>query len=316
MENPSFVRWLPVLFLSTLITSCWGPTLPNVAPFVDATAGLRNTLHASGAVVEDELRAMDGGSRYADQLNEAWKSREAATIAFVEYSIALRNIVDAGDDGEKAVATLVDAATTLTQQVNVSLTSPLLNVATDIGKFVYSQIARARAAKKLQEALQHTGPAIARIAEVLAADVRDLDEILQLAIEHARLQLTDSLNVELGFRRRLLADQRQLYQKETLTEDDKGRLVEIGVLLEGTNAWYQPYLAKALRIEERLSTSSEIVHAASAAARDWGRAHGELAIAVMDESPLDMSHLLQSARQVEDLIRRVRSNLTARDEQT
>lgn len=295
------------VFLGAVLALACATNLPNVQPFVDASEGLSSTVKASGTAVEASLREVDPAS--ANQLHGAWAAREEAVDALVTYSLALQDITNAGNTGSESVEKLATATTTLADQINVALPAQAISTATDIGKFIYGQIARARAAKKLSEALEYTHPAVARIAELLAADVRDLDGIVRLTAEKKRVGLELEYNVQLRFRDRLLSELETLYGVDDLTEVQEERLLRVSQLLAATEAWYRQYRDTLAIIDSGEASNLDVIHRAAMAVGTWGRAHGQVALAVAEGREVRVDALFQAATEAVALAERVRANI-------
>jgi hypothetical protein len=282
---------------------------PDIAPFVDATVQLRSAIAASGSSVESELRLMSDGADYADQLHSKWPVRVGAADALVSYASSLKGIVDAGEKGSASAQSLADSLKALSGAAGIAVPpAGAATVAADAASFVYGHIARVQAAKSLKEALVNAQPAIERIAACLIEDFKDMHGILLAANTDIRQKLQTDHNVEFGFRNSLLVEQNHLYAKgiASLSTEEKAKLLELGRLLESTNAWHGP-LEKAMETsEQRLHAGLQVLTGAESAIREWAYTHEQLTLAVKDNRTVDTKYIATSAGELRDLIKRMR----------
>jgi hypothetical protein len=298
---------LLMLFIAGTFIGC--ASLPEVGPFVDATAELRSAVVASGSTAVTELRLMPDGGGSADRLAQMWSGRVQAVDALVFYADSLRSIFKAGQQGGQAARALADSVTGLAQGVGVVIPAAgALPVAADAATFVYSHIALIRASNSLEEALVNAQPAVKRIAVVLAQDLRATDEILQTANADIRQRTLIKHQVEWRFREDLLAEQTALYAKARgdRTAADEARLFDIDRLLISTKVWYDPLQNELKQAEHRLRAGRQLLAAAVQIIGQWADAHEQLVLAVRDRRTLNTQALVQAAVDIRDLIKRVR----------
>lgn len=300
-----------------LLAGC--PSLPDTQPFTDATVGLRGAVASSGTAVVAELKRnpVDGMAAQGAGLEKAWQVRTKAMTALVDYANSLQAIADSGRKGEESAQKLADAATTLVQTLGAAnlAASSAAGLAIDTFKFANGQIARARAAKSLEAALAEMQPAIERIAELLAADLTDLDTIVQAAIDAQHDRLERDNQSEINYRQRLLAARRNLMGKAA-NQLDQGvnptalaggdDLKRTDELLAANEAWRTAYTAQQAAIAERGRLASEMIGAAQAAFADWTAAHARLLAAVRARRIPSMAELTDAAKRIRDLVDRYR----------
>ncbi|MCA9617384.1 MAG: hypothetical protein KC731_00085, partial [Myxococcales bacterium] len=185
---------------------------------------LRSALAETGQQAVARMRAQKDTAAFAnspgypalvDRLDEAWKARLAAATAIVTYAEALEAVTDAGKSGSKAVEAVANGVQGLAEAAGLAVpgAGAAAGVVTDVAKFVYAQIALARAADTLDEALQRAQPAVARIAQILRQDIDDLGAILQAVALAERNALRTHHQIELGYRDSLVERRDALYAR-------------------------------------------------------------------------------------------------------
>ncbi|MBI2516551.1 MAG: hypothetical protein HYV95_06505 [Opitutae bacterium] len=308
---------VPFLAAALLLAGC--PSLPDTQPFTDATVGLRSAVAASGTAVVAELKRnpVDGMAAQGASLEKAWQVRTKAMSALVDYANSLQAIADSGRKGEESAQKLADAATTLVQTLGAAnlAASAGASLAIDTFKFANGQIARARAAKSLEAALAEMQPAIERIAELFAADLTDLDTLVQTTIDAQRDRLERDNQSEINYRRRLLAARRSLMAKAASQLDEQVKptalagsddLKRADELLAANEAWHTAYAAQQAAIAERGRLAAEMLGAAQAAFADWTAAHARLLAAVRAKRLPSMAELTAAAKRIQELVDRYR----------
>jgi hypothetical protein len=316
-----------VLLLAAGVGAC--ATVPDVAPFADATVQLRSAVAASGAAVETELRGVPkrtGTSEAereeaqrqdravalaADKLQAAWHKRVQAMDALVVYSDSVQSIAKSGKQGAQAVQALTESLKQLAGAVGLAApaASAAVGVATDAAAFVYGHIAAMRASRSLEEALSAAQPAVDRIAAVIVADSEDLDELLLDAEQLGENNIRNNHKDGFRFRRGLVAERDELYRRGAearLPAADLDRLQVVEQQLALTDSWYAPAQAELTRLHDRVRLARGLVQATSGSVRDWAGAHRQALAAVRDKRQLSASVLAQSVVEVRELIRRVR----------
>lgn len=305
------------LAAALLLAGC--QSLPDTQPFTDATVSLRSAVAAGGTAVVAELKRspVAGMDTQAEALDRAWQIRTKTMTALVDYAHSLQAIVNAGNKGETSAQKLADAANTLLQTLgpaNLAATAGG-TLALDTFKFAFGQIARARAAKSLEVALAEMQPAIDRIAELFAADLADLDLLVQVAIDSQRDRLADENQSQIGYRRQILATQKDLQNitagelaarkapnQLSKTEDLK-RLDE---LLAAQATWYADYTARQSATAARGRAASEMAGVTRLAFADWAAAHAQLLAAIRARRTLSVAELAEATKRIHALVDRYR----------
>lgn len=301
--------------LMVLLAGC--ATLPDVAPYRDATVQLRSAVLASGNAVGGELKsaalAVDENDRAkleesAKSFSESWKARVEAADALVAYAQALAEIAKAGKEGGDTARSLAGALTQLAGGVGIALPAAgTVATLTDTAAFVYAQVAAVRASRSLEEALAAAQPAVNEIAAKLGRDLDASLVLVQAAHGLQRNALAAKYNDELAFLAGLDRERRKLYGQGRLTREDEKRLKEIGELYESTRGWREPMQAAFAQLDKRYEAEREVIVATRAAVAEWAAAHRGLAAAVRDGRAVNVEGLLQATLEARELVRRLRA---------
>jgi len=293
------------LLLIAGLTGC--APLPKIGPFVEASNQLRSAVAASGTTVEAELRLMPDGAASADKLKQQWEVRNKAFAGIAAYANSLKAIVDAGNEGAASAQKVADSVSGLAKAAGVVLpgTPEAVAVVTDVGKFIGAQIALARGAKSLEQAMETAQPAVEAITELVAADLKDLEAIFVSAAKANDNAVRTSPEFEylLGYRIQLV---KQIGKSDPNNAATLDRQVQIGQMLQATDAWLSKYLAKRKEIDDRLRVGRALIQATLQSARDWGIAHGNLTTALKERRPVNTDSLIQAAVEIQNLVRKVR----------
>jgi len=307
--SPRRKRGVPLIQIELLLIAGLAgcAPLPQVGPFVEASNQLRSAVAASGTTVAAELRLMPGGTASADRLQQEWEVRNKAFAGIAAYANSLKAIVDAGNEGAASAQKVADSVSRLARAAGVSLpgTPEALATATDCVKFISAQIALTRATKSLEQALETAQPAVEAITELVAADLKDLEDVFVSAAKanDNAVRTSEEFRDLLGYRIQLLKQIGMSNPADTATCD---RQVQLGQMLQASDAWLSKYLAERKEIDDRLRVGRALIQATLQSARDWGVAHGNLIMAVKERRPVNTDSLIQAAVEIRNLVRKVR----------
>jgi len=292
-------------------------TLPDVAPYRDATVQLRSAVLASGNAVGAELRNAALAVEEKDRANleksaktfsENWQVRVESADALVVYAQALAEITKAGKEGGDTARSLAAALEQLAGGVGIAL-PPAGAVATltDTAAFVYAQVAAVKASRSLEDALVAAQPAVNEIAAKLGKDLDASLALVEAAYLLQRLALDDKYGQEKSFLKALERERRKLYGQGQLSREDEKRLKEIGELYDSSKSWREPMQAAFAQLEKRHEVEREVIVATKAAVAEWAAAHRGLAFAVRDRRTINVEGLIQATLEARELVRRLRA---------
>jgi hypothetical protein len=282
-------------------------SVPNVAPFVDATSQYRSAVVAGGSAVDAELRAIDA-KEAASNFAEQWAIRVKATDALLGYSRALASVVASGQQGAQAARNVADAVTGLATAIGVALPpAAAVGTVTDSAAFVHGQIAAVRASRALGEALHNATPAVDELATIMAKDLNAAQEIFDSANTEAAIPLKKQYNKETAYLGGLLDQRQAIYSKAQQTAKDEERLLQIDRLIEATRSWREPKEAQERELVARRKAGDQLFNAARNSLAAWSLAHRDIAYAVESGRKVDVTALVTSIEEMRELIKRIQA---------
>ena len=298
-------RLAPVLIL-LLATGC--AALPDVSPFATASRQLAAAVQASGSAISEDLHATPELQARAKAFDNAWAVRNDLMRAVVAYSDSLAGIVKASGDSREAARTLADKVSGLAQAVGVLQpgAGPAADVAADTAAFVWAQIALARGAASLEEALQHAQPAIERLT-IIKSDSKDLVSVVRGLAEAQRAELGATYNEAIGYRKELAGRRARLRAKvATLTDAEGAELKRIDDFMAPPNAEVQKYEELKAKIDAREKANLQLIAATRDAMEQWAAAHREVALSLQNRRPVSTESLTEASVELRDLTKRIR----------
>ena len=289
-------------------------SLPDPGPFVVATAELDEAVRASGRAVTDEFGRMTNGPGLVQEFTKAWKAREAVLRAMVAYADSLRSIVaaagQAGESGKQLaekVGNLATAAGIVDPAAGASV-----KVAAELAGRVWQEIAMARAASSLVQALDAVQPAIETIADTMAADTKDLHDAVAAALGNQLGQIKGEpgYNDIVGFHLHAPIAKAAVLSEDldpgSLTWGGRFRLEALERQLASTREDYERFQSLQVAALERSKRASALVQATGDAVARWGSAHRSLVEAMRARKPITLDSLLDAVEDVRQLIKKVR----------
>jgi hypothetical protein len=300
---------LPRHLLSLILVLATGCTaLPDVSPFATASRQLAGAVKASGTAISEDLHATPELEAKAKAFDSAWAVRNDLMRAVVAYSDSLVAIVKASGDSREAARSLADKVGGLAQAVGVVQpgSGPAVEVAADTAAFVWAQIALAKAAGSLDEALKAAQPAIERLT-IIKSDSKDLVVVVRGLAEAQRAELGATYNEALGYRKDLAARRAKLRAKfGTLTDAEAADLKRIDEFMTPPNAEVQKYDELKAKIDTREKANLQLIAATRDAIEQWAAAHREVALALENRRPVSTESLTEAAVELRDLVKRIR----------
>ena len=297
----------PVLILAVFLAAGCA-ALPDVSPFATASRQLAGAIKASGTAISEDLHASPDLEAKAKAFDSAWTVRNDLMRAVVAYSDSLVAIVKASGDSRAAARSLADKVGGLAQAVGVVQpgAGPAIDVAADTAAFVWAQIALARAAASLEEALRQAQPAIERLT-IIKSDSRDLVIVVRGLAEAQRTALGTTYNEALGYRKDLGGRRGRLRAKfGTLTDAEVAELRRIDELMVPVNAEAQRYEEQKAKVDTREKANLQLIAATRDAMEQWAAAHREVALSLENRRPVSTESLTEAAIELRDLVKRIR----------
>lgn len=323
-----------LIFLG-ILTGC--TSLPDTSGYTASTIRLKSGVVSGGDAVKDQwtiaVRELpDGGA--SDQLQvdlerfvSSWKLVEISLTAMVNYAESIEGIVDAGNSGAQSARDVADAAKALLDTVKVlpqgDAATAIFGTVADAASFAYGEIAKARAAKRLEESLAKLGPAMEATTEIIAVLLRDARKLFlnvsELRINELDTEYGDLLRqkkelnqVQLGLTQ-LIHDELEKWSgdgdktksKENL-EALRDRLGEAEKALGALNVQLAEYNTKKAQLMLTRKTGLALFGSTQSALSEWSASNQKLVKAVRDRKPVTMESLIAAANEIQSLVERIR----------
>lgn len=295
-----YIVWAACALL--VLTACG--TLPDASKLVSASVQLRSAVAASGSAVEAELKIADRDGT-AKEFATKWVRTDESCAGLASYAEALGGIVKAGKEGGAAAQQLADAGLELASGVGVPLPAvagPLIKLATT----VYDQIAKARAAKSLEESLDRMQPAVDAISKLIVSQLNDAEVVLIAAnkLETQGLRLTFSDDI--GYELRLEKERKSLYMPAPLSAATSKQLEQIDRAEQIVKARLAPMRQELAESAIRLRLSTQLIDGAKVAVIEWAGAHRQMLIAVRESRGVDPQALIVAIEELHRLLIKVK----------
>jgi uncharacterized protein YukE len=289
-----------------------------------------------------------GATNIAEKFNREWAQRNALADAILEYSASLTSIAQAGEQGEKSALAIADSFKKLCSAIEIAMPpAAAVEAAVNIGAQLYGRFARDYAAKTLGAGMRQLQPSIDETAKELGNSLQQVeiafdaireqnaqnieDEDLngtKVRTERNNLTVLSDRRAALlrmlsagtksrdDLRSELLKSSDQAKEKEfarlaALNTDITSELTALESSIKAESERLAPIDARKAADRDRLTTQITLVRTIHAGLGDWAAAHSRLAAAALEKKPLQVDDLVQTALEIRDLVKTVR---TARKE--
>ncbi len=326
-----------------LLVGC--TALPNTSGYTTATIQVKQAVATVGKAVETELalalsaKAVSDSSTRVEAFKQSWKPTVASVGAMVAYAQSIEQIVDAGNKGARSAKQVADSASRLVEAVKVDATTgaaaKAVGLSADTGALVYGEYAKFRAAKSLEEALDRVGPTIAKVSELVQAQIADAERLFSLQIAAQAMELESQYQDWTNSRDKLekmkktatnrllsLIDPESASAGNSSTapgseagaeESKNERIKQLEILIgrmETVRNQIAPYLeeyeAKLSQLRQRGKAGRSIISASENSVAAWSTAHQEMVQAVKQRKPVNVESLTAAVIETRTLIQRWR----------
>jgi hypothetical protein len=301
-------------------------TLPDTSGYTTATIQLKQAVATAGNVVETELESAGTvPGKKVKEFQNAWETTVASLDAMITYAESIEQIVDAGNKGAESAKQVADSVKKLAEAVKVDAMTgaagEVFGVAADTGTFVYGEIAKISAEKKLNEALSKAGPWVVRINNMVQLQVEDARRLFHRQIKDQVDSLKtggdtgygDWLKINHAIKNAQLEaikDMKKLLDASPMDLVAVDKLQAELVQIEKTCNQITPHLleyeTKLAEIRNRKNAGLNIIRASENAIAAWGTAHQSLVRAVKDRKPVSVESLTMAVVEIRTLIERWR----------
>ncbi|NJD05379.1 MAG: hypothetical protein FIA97_02635 [Methylococcaceae bacterium] len=303
-------------------------TLPNTSGYTAATIQVKQAVSTTGQVVESELlnaieaRAIKADESLAGQFHSTWNQTTHSLDAMVGYAQSVEQIVDAGNNGAESARRVADSVKQLADAVKVDPTTwaggEAAKLSVDTLAFVYGEYSKFSAAKSLEEALDRSGPAMAKINGLVQAQVADAKRLFieQIAAQAQELQSGGSGYGDWLKRKRENDAQTQIAVAaltKSLSAGDPENIARSKARIANTEAAraqiaprVAEYESKFEQIRLRNNAGLSILGAAETAVATWGSTHQDLVYAIKHRQTVSVDSLILAVNEIRSLTQRWR----------
>ncbi len=340
----------PLLGLAgLLLAGC--RTLPDLQPFAGSTAQLASSVRGAGKSTSADAQALleayrddarqvrqeEGPAAAADleatveklggataKLQAAWGANVKMMEAVEGYSASLAQIAAAGKSGQASATAVGESLKSLLDAAGTAF--PGGDAVLGLAAKAYGQIAEARAAASLEQALAQAQPAIDEVARLLTANLENLGqtnralarELTAIHTDAARAQF--NVGRERGLLRLAVAahDELRLSVQAALKNSDPAarekalaeivaRSRQLEDFIAVSRAKLAPVDTAVTAARARGERQGKFITAAIVATEEWAVYHRRLLAALRDKQVPSAQALLAAAHDVRDLLTLIRS---------
>ncbi|MGZ8182438.1 MAG: hypothetical protein ACXWT1_10795 [Methylobacter sp.] len=315
------------ILIALLLGGC--TTLPSTSGYTAATIQVKYAVATTGEVVEAELvTAIDAGATTANNdsvknFNAAWSQTVDSLDAMVKYAASIEQIVDAGNQGAESAKQVADSVKTLVDTVKVDPMSgaaaELTKLSADTVAFVYGEYSKFVAAKSLEEALDRFAPSMAKISNLVQAQVADARLLFTEQIEAQVQELKSGGTSGYGNwieRNQELDTQAQMAVTALIKLTGTNRTADIAkakTLVADTELAREQiapriaeYEGKLHLISQRDKAGRSVLGAAENAIAAWAVAHQQLVQAIKERKPVSVESLTAAVGEIRTLTQKWR----------
>lgn len=323
-QSPSMrLSLLLILATGTVASSC---ELPDLKPFAEATARLDSAARQTRDSLVEQLTGLasqiesqvpsakaeaDSLRKAAQDLSDEWRVRIQATEALLAYSESLANIASAGESGAEGARALGESVNELLGSIP-SVTAQIPAAALNLTAWIGGIVSEVRAHESLSKSVAAAHPTITLVAPLIAADfqvvARNLEGTQILGETLLNKQYGDLLTYRTHLLERQLAVANRIKSLATGTaipKTDSDEATMVAHLLRDADSWHSPYSNKLEALHTRVRLHSQLATEAQETVLQWAKLHGELAEVLASQRAPSVATLLNHAKQLEGLIKKL-----------
>jgi hypothetical protein len=308
---------VPVMAAAAALTAC--TSLPDTGSFTAAAIATQQSTTAVGNAVEAEIQVAANAlppanpsrgllTQKAKDFRTSWTTTEKSLAATVRYAESVEGIVAAGNEGRKSVDAVAEAIEDLAGGIGVPLAPAAAGAVLGTGELVYEQLARVRAARRLEESLAAAGPAIVLLQREIEAQINDAEDafisahgISQTLLESDFRELNQSYQALRERERETLVDLAAPPPANDLARL-RNQLAEQQALREAFASPIAEYEKRNAVLREREASGRQLFGATRRAIAALGEAHLSMAEAVAKRRPVSVASLSGAVEEVRTLI--------------
>jgi hypothetical protein len=314
-------------------------TIPDISPFSEQTTRMVSAIDNGYTRAETMLSMTDIPPEKFKELDDSWRQTRITLNAVLTYSDELTAIADAGAKGSAAADGVANALQGLIGKVGPMVGVPgIPDGIVAAFKEINQTVAAVRARSKLKDAVGEAQPAVNIISEIIAANLKNLEEINRAAGKEVERDHVDENQALLNYYTSLVKEDERIVKLLTLYLDYQGGDEEVLPLLlskdkelksirekngkvsakdiqERQDYWlnrskdiqseinryaqrYEAYDARLSEIKYLTNNGNEIIRKSQFAVKSWAGAHGKLKTALDTNSRMSITGFAAAVQDV------------------
>lgn len=323
--NPRQSLKRTALAYSILLLICAGCSTPDLKPFADTTASLRQAVVQSQKIVRAEVGDVADAPNLPNPAMVAvdnericglFDRRKAFMEAMVNYSDSLAAVADAGQNAEANAQALGDSVKQL-----ASAAGPYGNAVgagNDIMVQIYKLAAEAWSVHTLREATAKVDPAVQSAAVIIQMDMTNVVAILLSVKEEANAALKYPHHDESVQRNRALLKRNELLSDLT---DALGatnaiervaaynrQAAELDKVLQRMDEWYLPMQKQIAENNQRIAGEVDVANNTIHGFQQWAKVHADLKKSLADNRQPNVRELVSTILEINDEIEKLKKH--------
>ena len=308
-----------------LLLLCAGCTTPDLKPFADSTANMRQAVVQSQNIIRSEMTLIAEKSLVADpstlnlaktNIPDSFKPRVAFMEAVVNYTDSLAAVADAGKNGQANAQALGDSVQQLANVVGPY--GQAVGAGATIFAQGYGEIAQARAFQALRKATEKAGPIIQRGAELMSKDMGNIVTVLQSGELDLTTSLQEPYQNDIIIRNRLVKFRKQKSEEITaaigqtnwvpLLAKHNQEMAELDAVLDRMDKWYLPLQKEEADVRERFEAEAGMVRNTEKAFKQWAKVHSDLMQSLRDNRQPNIRELVITVLEIKSEIEQLKKH--------
>jgi hypothetical protein len=315
----------PALIGCSLLLLCAGCSTPDLKPFADTTATLRQAVVQSQKIVRAEVNEVTNAPNLQnpgkiavdnEKISALFDKRKAFMEAMVAYSDSLASVADAGQNSQANAQALGDSVKQLASAAGPY--GDAVGAGTDIMVKIYKLAAEAWAVHTLREATTKVNPAIQSAAVIIQMDMTNVIAILLSVKEEANAALKYPHHEEIALRNRAVNQRNDLL---TQLSDALGatnsiervaaynrQAVELDKVLSRMDEWYLPMQKQIAENNRRIADEVDIADNTIQGFQQWAKVHAGLKKSLDENRQPNVRELVSTVLEINDEIEKLKKH--------
>ncbi len=324
MNNKQTLKRTALAYFSLLLL-CAGCSTPDLKPFADTTASLRQAVVQSQKIVRTEVDDVANAPNLPDlsmvavdneKISGLFDKRKAFMEAMVNYSDSLAAVAEAGQNAEANAQALGDSVKQLASAAGTY--GDAVGAGSDIMVKIYKLAAEAWAVHTLREATAKADPAIQSAAVIIQMDMTNVVAILLSVKEEANAALKYPHHDENVQRNRALNKRNELMNEladalgatnmiERVAAYNR-QAAELDKVLQRMDEWYLPMQTQIAGNNRRIAGELDIANNTIHGFQQWARVHADLKTSLEENRQPNVRELVSTILEINEEIEKLKKH--------